>query len=711
MKFSAAMVSLAAVALASAEDAPESPVKKVLVFIKDLQKEVQADKDKEEASYKKYADWCETTISDAQKDIENAKAVVEEQTAIIEKMSGKGGASAAEIDYLKKTIVKNGESKAEADTIRAKEKKKYEEVKEDLDSGIEAMKGMMTSLSSPDNAPAASFLSVDAQQASARKVLSNVLKMPALTAKFTTKDLQSLRSFVQGDINMMQVEVGEEPDSNLGGVTSVIQTTLEDYEGDLEDANKEEAEKVADYEKLVKSLQDEIASMEATLAEQTASNGDAAKTLADAKMLREDTEVEMKADKKLLVETQDGCKVKKDQYETRTKLRTEELAGIDKALEILGSDKATKTFDDAAKVKGDKSALIQEDQEEDSAQEEESNEEESFVQVSSDSERPQQQKALVAVQALAQRFHSLELAQLAIGIKGGHFDKVIDAIDKQIKALRDEMDEDVRHKDRCEEQLSNNGKLITELTHTSEKAQTKIDRLTEERNEVQKEYDTLLKEMDKTQADIKEREEVRTEEREQHLTALKHDTESLEIIGEAIEALTAFYKKNKIDKAEATLAQKPKKEAGKPKTAEPDAGFSDTAYKGNQQATNGVLSMMGMVKDNMEEEIKKSKDDDAKDQDQYEADYKALKGKFDSQEAAKVTTEKSLAGLQEKLSQHGDFKAETDADLTAANEDKTSLENDCAWVKKNFQSRREKRQAEIDGLTEAKGLLGVGGVR
>jgi len=34
-----------------------------------------------------------------------------------------------------------------------------------------------------------------------------------------------------------------------------------------------------------------------------------------------------------------------------------------------------------------------------------------------------------------------------------------------------------------------------------------------------------------------------------------------------------------------------------------------------------------------------------------------------------------------------------------------SVAKDCAWVKSHFESRRDKRKAEIDGLVEAKNFL------
>eukprot|EP00933_Yihiella_yeosuensis_P048226 TRINITY_DN4431_c0_g3_i1.p1 TRINITY_DN4431_c0_g3~~TRINITY_DN4431_c0_g3_i1.p1 ORF type:complete len:675 (+),score=227.40 TRINITY_DN4431_c0_g3_i1:43-2067(+) len=674
MKFQFAVVALLPILLLAA--GPESPIKKVVLFIKELKEDLNADKEVEQKAYDKYVDWCKETTDTANKEIGEAKAIIDEQTAIIEKMSGKGGASGAEIEYLKKSIVENEKSVKEAQTIRSKEKAKFDEVKEDLESGLASMKAMMDSLDNPANAVKVSFLSTDSgsHQAHLRNVVAKALKMPAIASKLSTEKMRSLRNFADGEAGLLQMQSGDAPDSNLGGIMNVIQQTMEDYQGDLDAANKEEDEKVAAYKTLLKNLADELANMEQTLAEQEATNGDSAKALADAKMLREETTTEMKADEKLLVETQDACKLKKDQFEARKKLREEEIAGVDKALEILESQK--EKFASAATV--------------------------SFLQISSD-ENISRDRAYASVKALATKYKSLSLAHLAISIQRGHFDKVIDVVDKQIEHLKAEEQTDEDHRDRCQKQLSDNAKLITELTHTSDKAGVKIDRLTEERDGVQADFNVLRKEMEESQKEIKEREEVRSEEREAHLVALQHDKDALAILKEAIVAITAFYKNNKI---EISLAET----NGKPKKA-PDAGFSDKDYKGDREATSGLLSLMNMVQEEMENEIKNSQKADADAQDQYQQDYTAMKNKFDSQEAMSVSTGKTLADLQERISDKSDFKAETDSSNDAAKKDKATLESDCEWVKTRFDSRRQRRQAEIEGLTEAKGLLAKGGVR
>eukprot|EP00434_Breviolum_minutum_P014809 symbB.v1.2.013057.t1/scaffold907.1/size153227/2 len=89
----------------------------------------------------------------------------------------------------------------------------------------------------------------------------------------------------------------------------------------------------------------------------------------------------------------------------------------------------------------------------------------------------------------------------------------------------------------------------------------------------------------------------------------------------------------------------------------------------------------------------------------YEKDYGALKDLLDTQKEQELTSTKALAELKSDTENKKEFKDDKTDEKTAAEKNKENLNADCAWVKTNFDSRRTKRQAEIQGLIEAKGVL------
>jgi len=462
----------------------------------------------------------------------------------------------------------------------------------------------------------------------------------------------------------------------------IIETTLEDFEKDLATANEEYAAKEKKFNDLIGELKEEKKDLEKFLGEQKSSNGESGKTLSEKKALKDDTQAELAANEALKTNTEDSLKEKTYQYNNRVKLRLQEMAGIDQAISILTSDDAKKTFAGSAKVN-----FLQMARE----QTEEQTEQQDMLRT----------KAYKVLKEISTEYHDLRLAQLAVRVKSaGHFDKVIDRIDNQIKHLREEEQEDVEHRDRCQDQMADNAAEIATLTDTAAKAGTLVSRLKEEAKEMQGDLEELREEIKENEDDMAESEAERKEERSKHLVALKHDKEALALLEDAIVSIKAFYKDNKI----AVLQQNAKATSEPDKTA-PELGFDSKSYEGGKDSTKGLIAMMDMVREDMVNEIKQGKADDKENQELFEKERQTITELLDKQKKNELASVKALAEKEGETSDKEDFKADTEASLEDANKEKESLSKDCAWVKTNFASRREKRKTEIEGLVEAKGLL------
>merc|ERR1719160_2250864 len=120
------------------------------------------------------------------------------------------------------------------------------------------------------------------------------------------------------------------------------------FAANLEKANAEEGDKQKSFEELFETKLQEHATLTATLESKTKEQADAQKALADANVLLEETKTQLAADEKFFEETKTACKAKAAEWAERTRLRTEELQGMQKAIEILTSDEAKATFESSA---------------------------------------------------------------------------------------------------------------------------------------------------------------------------------------------------------------------------------------------------------------------------------------------------------------------------------------------------------------------------
>eukprot|EP00933_Yihiella_yeosuensis_P020922 TRINITY_DN1668_c0_g1_i5.p1 TRINITY_DN1668_c0_g1~~TRINITY_DN1668_c0_g1_i5.p1 ORF type:complete len:671 (-),score=234.98 TRINITY_DN1668_c0_g1_i5:122-2134(-) len=650
--------------------AQDSPVNRVVNFIEDLKKDCLADKDAEAKSFKEYEDWCAATKDKANADIEEQNKVIAEATETVNSLAGATSATRQNIAYAQKSIAENQQRTAQADKIRNEEKVAFEAVEKELKESIASMDAGLRALGEE---PASAFLQQKKVPEALRK-MTQALLHTSRAHKMAPEDLKLLQKFTSG-------QPAAEYESATGQVEQIIRQTGQDFKDDLKDATDLENSRIQAYTKLSTTLAEELASLQNTVATETANNAEALKAYTDAFTLREDTTAELHATTKLLDDTTLACQLKLEDYEKRTKLREQELDGINKALEILTSEASKSTFSKAAEVLAP-----------------------SFVQINLHSTSPSK-AAFDVLKKASSKFKDSSLAQLAVKVlEGGHFDKVIDMINKQIGHLRAEEQEDEDHRDLCQKQLAKQDADIVELTHTIDKLGAKIGRQAGRNAELEEEIAAQTKAMADTNTEMEETSKTRDDERKTHVEALKHDREGLRLVKEATEALGEFYRVNKIEKKKPTLAQVAAKASAKP-----DGGFKDANYAGKQDASNGLFSMLDMLINDMQAEIDTTVKQDADAQATFEKTIFELKALFDAQETKKIAAEKELADTERKKSKNEEKKTNTENEKTAAKEAEEELKKDCAWVKDNFASRRTKRMAEIEALVEAKSLLATGG--
>jgi hypothetical protein len=458
-------------------------------------------------------------------------------------------------------------------------------------------------------------------------------------------------------------------------IQGILKGMYDAFTADLEKSNAEEAEKQKAFEELMETKRQELATLQATLEKQTSDNAEKTKKLADSRAELDDTKTQLEADEKFFAETKASCKAKANEWAERTRLRTQELQGMNKAISILNSPEARRTFQSATTT---------------------------FLQLSSAVEESDERAAAYGrLRTLAAKSGNLALARIAAEVKtGGHFDKVIVMIDKMIELLRKEEQDDIAHRDRCQNEQNKNGYDREDFASDIDKAEKELERMTDVEKEMKSQIATLEDDIRNTKEEMAQRLEMRNEERAEFKQALKDDADAIGLLGEAIVALTEFYKSNKIP---LEFAQEPEYTVDQDKA--PETIWEGGDYGGRKKESTGIIAILSMLREDLEMEMKTGREEDASAQKKYEEDRKAMQDTLEAQETSKTQTEKDLAEHQEKMEDTQEHIDQKNADLTAAKDMEDTLAHDCAWVGTHFDTRREKRKTEIDGLVEAKGIL------
>merc|ERR1719160_637938 len=426
--------------------------------------------------------------------------------------------------------------------------------------------------------------------------------------------------------------------------------------------------------------------MKSEIKDKEEQKAEAEQQLADTMQELDDVTKQMKADIEFFDQTKAACKAKYEEGTERSSMRLEEMEGIKKALEILTSDEARALFAKAIKPGV-----------------------ETFLQLDGalDESAPQM-KAYSVLKEQARKAHSLRLAALAATVRTGavgHFDAVIKEIDKMIQVLKEEEQDDIKQRDWGKKNYFENSEEKAELKwliKNNEAMITKLDdliaKLTETLEDTEKEIEATKEQMAKMT-------EERTDENDAFKSAKKDDEDAIALLEQAIEALSAYYKKNKIDmgpvQGSVKLLQEP--EFGVSKWQAPDATFSDKGKRKNE--SKGIVSILTMLKEDLEDEIKNGIKDEATAQMEYEKQMEAAKKLLETLHEKKVNLESDISKTEEQKEDE-EGKMATNKESLAINEEyKKSITPDCDWMLNSFDERRKKRKAEMNGLVTAKEYL------
>mmetsp|Transcript_121299 Transcript_121299/g.350278 ORF Transcript_121299/g.350278 Transcript_121299/m.350278 type:complete len:579 (-) Transcript_121299:82-1818(-) len=533
-----------------------------------------------------------------------------------------------------------------------------------------------------------------AQLLSVAADVRRVLSKDVTADKTSQRDLEVLRRFVDAPTDLapaqassvLQLSQSNNPFGDYAPQSTQIQGILkglyDSFAADLEKDNAEEGEKQKSFEELMQTKEDEHRSLTETLKQHESDRAKKVKLLADGKTERDDTKVQLKADEEFFAATKKGCQQKAEDWSLRSSLRTEELLGINKALEILRDPKNAEVFNSAA------TTLVQL----------------TATSHSRGAARRVASKAYARLSEVAARYGSLKLGRLATQVKvGGHFDKVMAAIDEMIVELRKEEQEDIDHRDRCEGGAAKNKNDMEDLNHNIKKAATEIDRLEGSIADVKKEIDGHRDDIKETEKELKEMLTLRNEEHEGFVRALHDDERAIKIVQSAIAALSKFYESKRLDSP--SLVQKQEPEYTRDPDKAPETSWDTPDYAGEKSQTQGPLAALEMIVEDMEHEIEAGRKQEAEAQAQYLEERDKLREVKESLQKKKNDAEMRAAEMGERRDDTEEMKTQLKSELIEQQELAKTLELDCAWVEQHFDSRRKARKAEMEGLHEAKSIL------
>jgi len=657
-------VLLGLVALAASSEV--TPVQKVIQLLDGMIEKGKSEKADEQSQFSAYKQFCDDTATEKKRSIAAAEEQMEMLSADIQKYESDAAQLSAEIAELDAELGVIAGNMNAATKVREMEHDEFVKAQQDTQESITQV-GIATDT-----------LKAEAHDVAASAALIQMKKnIPNLDANLK-KVINSFLTQDPEDADAENLALGTPQaaaaEFQSAGIIDLFKKINGDFDEKLVDLQKAEVKAKNYYTLLMADLTNSKNVATASRQEKSEAKAKALEDAAEAKSSLADTTAARDADAKYLADLEATCTQKTTDFESRQQLRTEEIAAITQAKEILAggavSGAADKHLPALLQTKG-----------------------KAFAQLRSASQNPNQIRVAGYLKDEGDRIHSKVLAAIAVRVAYDPFKTVKKMIKDMVVKLMEEAAEEAEHKGWCDKELATNEQTRKEKTEAAEVLHAEIDELeatiAQLANEIT-ELNQAIADSDKAVADATA---IREKEKAKNTIVIADAKAASEAVANALSVLNEFYAK-----AGQATALVQKTVAGQPE-------IFDSSYQGMQSENGGVVGMIEVIASDfarLESETTASEAAAAKEYDGFMSDSAADK-------EAKTTDIEHKTGkkqnAEQSLTEKKDDLAGTQSELDAALQYFEKLKPDCVNANVSYEDRVARRKEEIASLQEALKIL------
>jgi cell division septum initiation protein DivIVA len=646
------------VALVAAVHQEVTPVQKVIQLLQGMAEKGKKEKHEEQVQFAAYKQFCDDTTTEKQRAIKEANAKMEQLSAAIQKAEADAATLSKEIAGLDEDIsVWEGDKKASTE-VREMENADYMATHKDYSESVDALERAVAVLKKQ---------AFDRSQAELMQV--NSLKLIPEHAKKVISSFLSQGDELGSDPMSVSAPQANAYEFQSQGVVDMLEKLHDKFEDERTDLEKEESNARHAYEMLIQDLTAQIETATEDREAKAQQKASKLQKAAEDKGELADTTATRDSDQVYLDDLVAECSQKSSDFESRQQLRTDELAAIDKAIEILSSGAVSGAADKHLP------ALVQKDV--------------SFLQISASARNPTQARVAEFLRQKGSSINSRVLSALAVRVAEDPFVKVKKMIKDLIVRLMEEANEEAEHKGWCDTELSTNEQTRKEKTAAVETLHAEIDELSASIAKLTQEITDLTAEIAEIDAAVAEATEIREKEKAENTVTISDAQEAQTAVSQAVTVLKEFYEK--AGEATALIQEKPE--------------IFDEPYQGMQSENGGVLGMLEVIASDfarLETDTKaaeaeaqnafdKFSSESAVNRAQNAKDVEHKTTKKINQESALTAKKADLEGTQKEL------------DAALAYYDK--LKPSCVDAGVSYEDRVARRKEEIESLQEALRIL------
>lgn len=647
-------------------DSKKYPVSKVITLLKDMVDQLEKEAEEDEEVYEKMACWCKTNDREKTKAVSDAQAHIADLTTSIEASTARSAQLTQEIAGHEQDLAKSKSALDQATNLRKKQLSEFTDEEKDLLQSIKALDSAIVVLSKHHTG---AVLLNDAELDSITQLVKSHSAL--LQGRITPHQRHAVLGFLQQEPDFSGAQTNSRLQQTYnpasGEIFGILKQMKETFETNLASSQKEALSDQKKYEDLKSAKQDEIKAITNAIEEKKGQLAETDEKNAQAKEDLEDTQNSLTADEAFLIDLKKRCSMTDSEWETRQRMRQEEIQAVTEAISILSDDAAHDTFSRTL----------------------------SFVQTRSVVKSSRRTAAVKVLSKAMSRTSDAQLAELVVVAQLDAFEKVKAAIDKMVTELAEAKKEEIMHRDSCIDQLNENQRFTEKSERNKVDIQASLDGSRSTIQELTDAVQALQGEITEMTVQMKRAGEDREKENKDFQLTVADQREAQKLLNKALAVLKGVYAQKgggfvQLHRVFMHAAQ------------EPPAGFK--AYR-KAGGAGGVIGLMQqIISDAKLMEVEAIKDEQAS-QEKYESFVKQTNIAIEEKRQSIINKNEDKADAEKKMeASKVDLQSEND-ELATLEGGATALHKSCDFLLKNFELRQEGFDEEIEALRQAKAIL------
>mmetsp|Transcript_13503 Transcript_13503/g.30675 ORF Transcript_13503/g.30675 Transcript_13503/m.30675 type:complete len:704 (+) Transcript_13503:62-2173(+) len=672
-----------------------TPISRVVELLKSLSDKLEQELKDEEDVYEKYVCWATAVTNAKTASNKQAESRIADLKTYIEDLDAGRVELTSERQDLTKELAALNAGLEEAAAIRAKEEADFSDADVELKQGITALQDAIKVL---EAATQSSLLAVKDDTSSSPE---NLLRALQLTGRVLSKgDQQFMEAVLTGEVPdgpsydwkklNKEATFKQKYEARSTEIIKVLQNLLVTFKTSLADATSQEAAAKAAYDKLSAAKTKQRDATADALARLDKENGARGLTKAEAQAEIDALDTQVKDDGEYITQTKTALDAKKEEWKARKDLRMKEMKAMSEAVAILHNDDARDNFKKSFASQG--LSLLQV----------------SRLRSRMDAAARQIHVAATVMKDAAAASGDKRLSALAARVaasSGGHFDAVIEAIDKMVSALQKEESKDLKNKEGCEQDRATDTRNAALASRDIDEMSDTITRLMGEIADIEKEIEEKQAEIASIKEQMKEATRIREDEHKEWAKADAEDETAAATVQQAVDVLTAFYRENGLSLLSSSKQKREPVNVVAGEAPPPPPPTWQGTYAGATGESQGVIAILELLHADIlkDQEAAKTAEDAAVAA--YNNFMLSAQTDISLLDSTIGTLETTKAGKETELGQTKTQRNTKKDELDTVVKQIAAAYPGCAFVLVNHNVRVQNRQIEIDGLLRAKSIL------